>query len=316
MHILGGKKMGNINWNLFEYFITLAEIQNYTKAAEVLSITQPALSKAMNNLESALGVPLFQKKGRGVELNFYGKIFLDHLYIARDEIYLGEQKIQALVSPTSGHIRIASLYTMGVNLIPYLIKDFNEENPDVTFSLQQQPTRPMLQMLKNNEIDLCFCTDFTGFEEENSFMKTLVSIEDLYMLVPANHPFAHKSKVDLIEFKDDKFIFFNNNTFFKKPAIKLMEQAGFKPNIAYEANEDSTVAAFVAAGLGVALIPPIIGIDHSKCVLIPIRYPIAQRSLCMAWRKDNQMVPIVNKFRDFVIRWLPNHKDITQVKLS
>jgi len=158
-------KMNNVNWNQFEYFITLAEIQNYTKAADILCITQPALSKAISNLEKALGVTFFSKKGRGVELNYYGRIFLDHLYTARKEIFLGQLKIQSLVSPTTGHIRLASLYTIGVNLMPHLIKDFSLECPEVTFAFHQQPTQIMLRMLRNNEIDLCFCTDYTEDEE-------------------------------------------------------------------------------------------------------------------------------------------------------
>ena len=133
--------MSNLNWNQLEYFITLAEIQNYTKAASVLNITQPALSRSINNLEQSIGIPLFQKKGRGIELNFYGHIFLQHLQLARDEIYKGENQIRSLISPTKGHIRIGSLYTLGVNLLPPLLHDFYQESPEVTFSLQQQPTR-------------------------------------------------------------------------------------------------------------------------------------------------------------------------------
>lgn len=307
--------MSDVNWNQFEYFITLAEIQNYTKAADMLCISQPALSKAISNLEKALGVALFQKKGRGVELNYYGKIFLEHLYIARKEINLGQYKIQTLSSPTTGHIRLASLYTIGINLMPHLIKDFSSEWPDVTFTFHQQPTRIMLEMLRNNEIDLCFCTDFTGYDEEREFMKSIISIEDLYILVPIDHPLAQRDKVDLIELKDDLFIFYSNETLFKGPALKLMESAGFEPKIIYEANEDATVASFVANGLGVALIPPISNLDLTKCVPLKIGSPIAQRTLSMAWRKDSYMIPIVNKFRDYVIRWLPEHQHITRQHL-
>lgn len=302
--------MSNLNWNQLEYFITLAEIQNYTKAASVLNITQPALSRSINNLEQSIGIPLFQKKGRGIELNFYGHIFLQHLQLARDEIYKGEQQIRSLISPTRGHIRIGSLYTLGVNFLPPLLHDFYQESPDVTFSLQQQPTRVLHRLLESNEIDISFCTDFDPQDEHDMFMKSIISVESLYMLVPITHPLANKKSVRLIEFKDDPFILFNDLTLFKDSSMELLKKAGFEPHVAYEANEDLTVVGFVAAGLGVALIPPVFGVDRTKCVPLKIEDPNAFRTLCMAWKKDSNVIPIVNKFRNYVLEWLPQHRDL------
>ena len=223
---------------------------------------------------------------------------------------MGEKEIRSLISPVQGHIRIASLYTLGVNLLPPLLHDFYQENPKVTFSLQQQPTRVIMDLLRNNAVDLCFCTDFTGFEEEDEFMKAIVSVEDLYMLVPASHALAKRDYVDLIEFKDDPFILFNDLTLFRDSSIRLMEQAGFTPKVRYEVNEDATVVGFVAAGLGVALIPPVFGINRNKCVPLKIRTPACHRTLSMAWKRDSEIIPIVNKFRNFVLDWLPEHRDI------
>lgn len=301
--------MSSLNWNQLEYFITLAEIQNYTKAAQILNITQPALSRSINNLEQSIGIPLFQKKGRGIELNFYGHIFLQHLHIARDEIYKGEQEIRSLISPTNGHVRIGSLYTLGINLLPQLLHDFSEENPNVTFSLQQQPTNVLLNLLRNDEIDLCFCTDFKQIDDKEDFNKAVISVEPLYMLVPADHPLAGRSSADLIEFKDDPFILFNDLTLFRAASIQMMEDAGFSPRVIYEANEDSTVVGFVSAGLGIALIPPVYGVDLTKCKPIKLNDHSAYRILCMAWKKDNIAIPIVNKFRQYVLDWLPSHRE-------
>lgn len=301
--------MSNLNWNQLEYFVTLAEIQNYTKAASILNITQPALSRSISNLEQSIGVPLFQKKGRGIELNFYGHILLKHLQTAQNSIHSGEQEIRSLISPEQGHIRIASLYTLGVNLLPRLLQDFSTKNPKVTYTLRQHPTRLIMDCLRNNEIDIGFCTDFTGMEdEEDEFMKAIISIEELYMLVPKSHPLSNRKSVDLIEFKDDYHILFNDLTLFHQASIDLMEKAGFTPKVRYEVNEDATVAGFVAAELGVALIPPIFGLDQSRCVPLKINNPPSYRTLCMIWKRDSERIPIINKFRNYVLEWLPNHR--------
>lgn len=301
--------MSTLNWNQLEYFITLAEIQNYTKAASVLNITQPALSRSINNLEQSLGIPLFQKKGRGVELNFYGHIFLQHLLIARDEIYAGEREIRSLISPKQGHIRIGSLYTLAINLLPSLLLSFKEDNPNVTFTLQQHPTNVLLKALRNDEIDICFCTDFKEDGEIKEFNKSVISIEPLYMLVPVNHPLADKASVNLIEFKDDPFIFFSDLTLFRDSAIQMMKNAGFTPNILYECNEDMAVVGFVSAGLGVALIPPVFGLDQTKCKPLCVNDTSAYRTLCMVWKRDSEKIPIVNRFRNYIMNWLPEHRE-------
>lgn len=295
-----------------QYFKVVAEEQNYTKAAQKLSMSQPALSRTITNLEEELGVELFCKKGRGVELNVYGKIFLEHVNIALDAILTGERKIKTLVSPKTGHIRIASIYTLGVNFVPYIIKDFCKENPLVTFSLSQQPTRIVLGMLRNCDIDLCFCTDLEGFDEVNEFERTVILIEDLYILVNRSHPLAARTEVNLAELKEEKWVFFSDDTYFKRPALRIFEKAGFYPNILYECNEDSSVAAFVAADMGIALVPPILGIDHVKTVPLKITYPVCQRTLCMAWRKQSYAPPIIEKFREYVLKWLPESKKLEQ----
>lgn len=292
-----------------EYFKVVAEVQNYTKAAHILSISQPALSRAIANLEEDMGVKLFEKRGRGVELNIYGKILLEHLNVAFDEINLAEKQISTLVSPVKGNIRIAFTYTLGVSFVPYLIRDFNKKNPQVTFTMSQHPARIILEMLKNGDIDLCFCPDFSDLNYTDIFGKTVILVEDFHILVNKNHPLASKTEVNLKELKDEKFISYNSDTFFKKPMLNFFEKAGYMPNIAYEANEGSTIASFVSAGLGIAIIPQSININYNKTVPLKITYPVCQRTLCMAWRKNSSLTPIANKFKEFVIKWLPENKN-------
>ena len=91
--------------------------------------------------------------------------------------------------------------------------------------------------------------------------------------------------------------------------ITLFSKAGFSPRVAYEANEDSTVAGFVAAELGVALIPPIYGVNMERCVPIALNDPDAFRTLCMIYKSENDSIPVVNKFRNYVISWLAENRD-------
>lgn len=295
-----------------QYFKAVAETQNFTKAAQSLNLSQPALSRVIKNIERDLGCMLFKPKGRGSELTIYGKIYLEHVNEALDSLSAGERKIQVLTAPKSGVVRISSLYSLGVNLLPFVIKEFNSEYEQVKFEISQHPTKIQLDLLRSGEVDICFCTDFEGFGDENEFEKIIIMVEDLYVLVNKSHRLADRKEATLQELRDENFIFYSDLTYFKKPAMKLFEKVGVKPKIIYESNEDSAVAGFVAAGTGIALIPPIVGVDWTKCVALKISYPICQRILCMAWKKEKLYItPAAKNFRDFVIKWLPEDKRYT-----
>lgn len=299
-----------LNYPSLQYFKVVAETQNFTKAAKILNVSQPALSHIIKTLQDDLGCPLFDYKGRGVELNTYGKIFLEYVTDALNSLNEGERRIHTLISPDSGTIRISCLYTLGVNLLPYLIRDFKKDYPNVTIVLTQQPSDIQLHMLSQDEVDLCFCTDFSSYDydEENTLEKSVVLIEDLYVLVNKAHRLAYRKEINLKELDNEDFISFSDLTYFKRNIMQMFQKINIKPKIVFESNEDSTVAAFVAAGLGVAIIPPIIGVDFQQCVPIKISYPICQRTLCMAWKKNIYAYPAIKNFRDFVIKWLPNNK--------
>ncbi len=299
-----------MNYSLLQYFKTVAETQNFTKAAQALSISQPALSQAMKALQAEIGCSLFDYKGRGIELNEYGRIFLEYVTDALNALDEGKNKIQRLTSRESGTVRLSCLYSLGVNMIPYIVKEFRKSFPQVTLQLSQHPTMIQLGLLEEGKVDLCFCTDFhfQDVVKDPSIQKTVILIEDLYLLVNRTHRLAHKEEVELRDLDREDFIAFSNLTLFQNNLDKVFYKMNIHPHTVYEANEDGTVAAFVAAGLGVAVIPPILGVDFSKCVARKISYPILQRTLCMAWNKRIEQHPSARNFRDFVIKWLPSDK--------
>lgn len=293
--------------SILSQFKVAAETENFTKAAQMLNISQPALSYALKQLQEDIGVSLFTYTGRGVKLNTYGKIYLEYVTDALNSLNMGKSKIYTLISPDTGTIRMSCLYSLGVNLLPYIIRDFKQEHPHVTIELSQFPTKLQLELLREDKVDLCFCTDFSK-EDMPGVEKTIILIEDLYLLVNKNHRFANRTEVNLKELEGEDFIAFSPLTYFQKSLEVLFKKVGVKPRIVFESNEDSTVAAFVTAGLGVAVIPPILGVDFSQCVAIKISYPVCQRQLCMAWKNEEYIQPVMKNFRDFVIKWLPKDK--------
>ena len=147
-----------MNLNQLYYFQKVAQLQHYHQAARELNISQPSLSRSIANLEEELGVSLFQKNGRNIELTKYGSIFLEHVNRIIDEIKIAENKMKSLAGSSSGHIDIGYVFPLAKSYIPRLVRSFlnQQENHEITFSLSQEITKNLIADLKNEKYDVVF----------------------------------------------------------------------------------------------------------------------------------------------------------------
>ena len=116
-----------MNLNQLTYFVTLAQIENYTRAAKRLDITQPSLSHAISNLEKELQVPLFERHGRNVTMTKYGEMFLKYVQDSLHILNLGVERIQEAARIPGGSISIGYIHTQGRRFIPELVRGFLDE---------------------------------------------------------------------------------------------------------------------------------------------------------------------------------------------
>ena len=149
-----------MNLNQLYYFVTLAETEHYSRAAEILSITQPSLSHAIARLEEELGAELFEKRGRNVVLTKYGKVFLEHARESLQSLEVGIKKTKALTGKNSGVIDLAYIYTLGLEFVPRLVRQFMEEHPqlNVQFRFTVGNTIEIIRGLKEEKYDVAFCS--------------------------------------------------------------------------------------------------------------------------------------------------------------
>ena len=286
-----------MDWHQLKYFQTLANVENFTKASIELVLSQPALSRSISRLEEEIGVPLFERKSRGVILNNYGQIFLKHANRALSEIEEAKQEIHDLVNPHHGTISLAFIQTLGSSFVPELISSFQKEYPDIRFQLYQHATSKILKQLESAEIDIGFCSPQEPIEHLSSIP---IVKDELFLIVPIDHRLAGVEEVDLAEVAHDPFVLFKPETAVREVTERLCHEAGFHPKMSFEGFEESTVAGLVGAKFGVALIPFTPGLDRNKISLIRIRKPHSVREIRMVWRTDGYMSPAVERFRFFV----------------
>jgi len=290
----------HMNLSHLYYFRTLAKTQHYAQAAAQLYITQPNLSYAMAALEKEIGTCLFEKKGRNVILTKYGEVFLEYVTRALSELEAGQKKIRESTNISTGIIDLAFIYTLGSYFVPNLINRFlsYETNKGISFSLRHNNTDNIIKGLKNEKLDLGFCS-YVDNEPDIEF--TPVMEQELVLIVPRKHPLATLETVDLKQVAPYPMV-----TFIKECALRyfidgLFKQVGILPQIACETEEDSAIASLVANDFGVAVVPQIPLLEHFDVKILPIVSPHYQLHIYLAYAKKKYLTPAVHQFRQFVI---------------
>lgn len=279
------------------YFQAVARHRSITNAAIELNLTQPALSRSILRLEEEIGVPLFERKSRGVVLNQYGKVFSSYANQTLSEMKETKQKIHDMVDPHHGTISLSFIQTLGSSFIADLISDFHQEFPNIQFQLSQNITNKILKELQAAVIDIGFCAPM---EANENLCSLPVLIEELFLIVPITHRLAGRERVKLSEVAEEPFILFKPQTALHDLIKKLFDEAHFQPRKVFEGYEEGTVANLVGADLGIAIVPHVPNLDEDKISIIHIESQKRFREIHMVWRKNGYISPSVNNLMAFV----------------
>ena len=297
-----------MEWTQFQYFQTVAQLQHFTNAAESLEISQPALSRSMARLEEELGAPLFERQGRSVVLNKYGKVFLNRVNRAIQEINLGQQEIKDLLDPSKGSISLGFIHSQGSNLIPDLLGSYRQSYPKSHFKLYQNMTKQLLDLLEAGQMDFCFCSE--PLPRDNIRWVQLFK-EEIILIVPKGHPLSQRTLIKVKELAEESFIMFKKELPMGERTRQIFREAGINPGIAFEGEEIGTVAGLVAARLGVALIPKLKIINIEGISRIRVTEPECQRVIGLAWVDGRYLSPAARQFKEFVLDHFTNQEELT-----
>lgn len=288
-----------MNLDHLRYFVKLSELRHYTRAAEQLCISQPSLSHAISQLESELGVPLFEKSGRNTVLTRYGEEFLECAQRSLGILDAGMESLQRSAKG-EGVVRLGFLRTLGVDFIPKLTSDFIAADPNsgVEFSFHSDLSSGLIDGLLQHKFDLVFCSEP---EKSLGLTATPVTSQKLVMIVPNGHPLAGRESIGLAETLDYPAVWFAKGSGLRKVVDGMYEQVGGKPISVVETEEDEVIAGLVAAGFGIAVVPDMDMLHKLDISVLEITSPPYHRDFFMAWDDSVFMSPAAQRFRSFVL---------------
>ena len=284
-----GKKH-RMNLDHIRYFQAIAYYEHYGRAAQALHVSQPNLNYAVTQLENELGVPLFEKHGRGVQLTRYGRLFLQSVNESLRILDAGTRDLQEM-GRGGGLVLLGGIRKLAAQTVPDLMQKFlaTSGNEHTRFELHTESsfTADLLQAVAEERLDMAFVShpgDDTVFE--NVAFARLPFV----VVAPPNHPLAQKSSVTLRETLPYPFVYFSKRGGLRRPIDALFQKIGATPKIAYETEEDTVVAGMAAAGFGIAIVPdhPVLRCMDLKIILLTAPDPGRTAYLC---RKREALQP-------------------------
>jgi DNA-binding transcriptional LysR family regulator len=234
-------------------FLEVARHGSFTVAARVLGWTQSAVSRQISSLEAALGgAPLFDRLPRGVHLTEAGRVLVPHAEAVAESLHGAVRELTALREVAGGRVRFGAFASADSGLVPHALAAFRDRHPAILLSREEGLTPRLLDRLTSGHLDLAIVST-TGRAPLDAYELHHLLDESLYVAVPGGHPLAGQGPVRLAQLADADWISGS-----ARPEGTLLDAAlrqGFRPRIAHVVAEWTAKEGYVAAGLGVALVP-------------------------------------------------------------
>ncbi|HTW11478.1 MAG TPA: LysR family transcriptional regulator [Solirubrobacteraceae bacterium] len=282
------------------YLVALAEEQSFTRAAQREHIAQPALSQQIQKLEQEVGLALVERTTRRVTITDAGQTLVARARRVLAELESARQELDAVRGVQTGHVRVGAMSTMGPVDITQVIARFHEQHPHVELTVREDNSDALAEMLRVDAVDLAFLS-VTERVESHGLGLFRILLEELVVVLPADHPLAGREKIRMAELAREDFITYRQGARLRELLDSAAAQAGFEPTIILESNESRRIRRLVGRGLGVAILPRSHAVGTSdamsnRIVTPHLVEPALARDITIAWRADRRHPPAVSEF--------------------
>lgn len=295
---MGGAIRG---WDL-EWYLTLCGSAHMSEAAATLGVPQPTLSRRLARLEADVGAPLFDRLGGGLRLNPRGAELRAHLDRADAEVAAGVTAVRRMVDPSRGTVRFDFLHSLSTWFMPSIVRRFLDLHPGIEIVLHQGPGIELSERIAAGLADVAVATPRPD-DDDLDFV--LVLGERQALAVPSGHRLAGRSSVRLAEAAGEQFATLLPGYGTRLVFDELCAEAGFAPDIVFEAGEISTAGGLVSAGLALTVVPlenP--QLHPADTEIVPLRTSI-RREIGLVRHRRASPNPPVDTFWDFLTAEAP-----------
>ncbi len=230
---------------------------SFSAAAEALSFTQSAVSQHVAALERETGTQLVERGSRGVRATEAGRVLIEHADAILSRIECAEEELAAIAGLRGGRLRLISFQSGNATLTPRAVAAFRERHPHVELSMQEAEPHHAAPRLRAAEADLALVYDHPAVPDMLPADLELVHLlDDPYeVILPFGHSLAKRRRLSLADLAEDSWIASTSMCACRQITESACREAGYRPRVAFEADETTAAQALVAAGVGVTLLP-------------------------------------------------------------
>ena len=252
----------------------VAETGSFSAAAAELGYTQPAVSRQIATLEAQVGTMLVRRVPQGAVLTDAGRVLVEHAEAVLARLSDAEAELRALAGLSGGELRLASFASAAASILPLAIARFRDRYPEVELSVEMADPIDSLPRLRNGELDLALSHDAMDSPTDDHPTATVVAggraqangvelvhlfDDPMYVAMASGHPLANAPSLDLGRFASEPWMLATTHSCpDSRLFLRACHAAGFEPRIAFQNDDYPAILGFVAAGVGVALIPDMV----------------------------------------------------------
>lgn len=276
------------------YFLAVAEALHFRKAAERLYISQPGLSRQIKQMEDDLGIILFERHNRKVELTQAGLYLKEELtrHLKNLDTIFNHAKL--LNEGAEGYLKFGYVGSAIQKIIPELLIKLTKQNPNIHFSLKEMDNQRQIESLLSNDIDL-------GFVRQERIPPSLhikpILKESFCLVLPINHAINKDTFKSLKQFKNEPFILFDSKysaSYFEK-VMQIFDDHNFSPIVSHHTIHAGSIYKLVEHNFGLSIVPQSLEIENNKKIKFIELNKIPQKTtLSLVWNKTNRN-PILDR---------------------
>ncbi len=299
-----------MNLRDLKYIIAVAETHHFGRAAERCFVSQPTLSGQIKKLEEELGVTVFERTNRSVEITPVGEAILSHARQLMEQADAIEQLARAHQDPLAGPLRIGAIPTLSPYLMPLVLVPLKQQYPQIRLVLSEEVTETLLERLRNHEIDAALLA--TPVEEHDLQVIPLFD-EPFWLALPSKHPLYNKDDITRKDLDKLELLLLAEGHCLAKQAMdvcRMMERSEQGEMADLRAASLETLLQLVGAGFGSTLVPALAmrgaWMTDAGIIVRPLNLPDAYRKVSLVFRNSFPRRTALDAFTQTIRENLPN----------
>lgn len=295
--------MDRINVDALRTFIAVAQHGHLGRAADHLSADQSTVSRKIARLEGEVGVPLFERVGRGIRLTQPGERFRFRAERLLHDLSDAVEEAAGVGSPERGEVRVGFLHTVGARWLPERLARFLDVRPGVRFTLVEGTAPEIIGQLLAGHYDLGILGPPPSGQRDLEIRPLFR--ERVAACVPAGHRFVGRTSCTLRDLAGEPLILPRGKGGMRKVVDDAFEAEGLNERLAYEGDDFTIILGLVEAGLGITLLPNPLPFPSDRVVMIPLRQPPIARTMALCWDRRRALPPAAMLFAEHLLRQDP-----------